>query len=198
MPSSARGAQTRDRVLRAALAVFERHGYADATMYLIADEAGVASGTLYQYFVDKADVFRCLLADLEVALYRETRMGLDEQGRLRAAPSILRYLELYREYRALYRVWWELLEPPSEFTDAWTALHESYTSDIGKTLTDAKKAGLVHDDLDVGIASEIIVALFERPTFTRVVLGWDDDVPDEDVARLADALIRGQGLGSQP
>ena len=63
-PPSKRGMMTRSRVLAAAAAVFGRQGYVGTTMQEVAAEAGVASGTAYQYFIDKADLFHHVLTDL--------------------------------------------------------------------------------------------------------------------------------------
>ena len=111
VPTSGRGKRTRDRVLEAAVTVFGDYGFSEATMLAIAQEAGVASGTVYQYFSDKADVLLCLLADLEDHLQRETRMPADAQGRLIVRESVLRYLGIYREYAAIYRAWWSSSSP---------------------------------------------------------------------------------------
>src|SRR5437867_2458811 len=50
-------AQRRDRVLQAAMAEFGRHGYSGGSLNVIAREAGVAKGSLFQYFDDKFDFF---------------------------------------------------------------------------------------------------------------------------------------------
>lgn len=53
----ARRRDTRDAVLDAALEVFGRDGYADATVDDIARTAGVAKPTVYNHFDDKAALF---------------------------------------------------------------------------------------------------------------------------------------------
>ena len=46
--SSTRGRRTRSRILRSAMAVFGKRGFADTTVLDIAEHAGMASGTVYQ------------------------------------------------------------------------------------------------------------------------------------------------------
>lgn len=53
---------TRVRLLDAALRVFARHGYAAASVRLIASEAGVAPGLLYSHFEGKRDLLRAIFA----------------------------------------------------------------------------------------------------------------------------------------
>jgi AcrR family transcriptional regulator len=50
-------AQRRERVLQAAMAEFGRNGYSGGSLNVIAREAGVAKGSLFQYFDDKFDFF---------------------------------------------------------------------------------------------------------------------------------------------
>jgi len=50
-------ATRRERVLHAAMAEFGRHGYSGGSLNVIAREAGVAKGSLFQYFDDKFDFF---------------------------------------------------------------------------------------------------------------------------------------------
>ncbi|MEM8748192.1 MAG: helix-turn-helix domain-containing protein [Actinomycetota bacterium] len=47
-----------DAIVRAAIPVFAAHGYRRTSMALLADAAGVSRPALYQYFDDRADLFR--------------------------------------------------------------------------------------------------------------------------------------------
>jgi AcrR family transcriptional regulator len=176
------------------MAVFGKRGFADTTVLDIAEHAGMASGTVYQYFEDKGDIFRCLLADLTDRLHRETRMPADAEGRLIVRDSVLAYLAVYREYAPIFRAWWELLEPPTEFTDAWTALHDKSRSEMVRVIEDGKRRGMIDAKVDTEITADLIVAAFERPVYTKIVLGWDDH-SDEELADLMSRLL-GTGLGS--
>jgi AcrR family transcriptional regulator len=52
-PKQERGQRTRDAILRAAEALFDRHGFDDVTTTDIAREAKVSVGSVYAYFPDK-------------------------------------------------------------------------------------------------------------------------------------------------
>jgi AcrR family transcriptional regulator len=157
----------------------------------IAQEAGVASGTVYRYFSDKADVLRCVLADLEDHLHRETRMPVDEGGRLIVRESVLRYLMIYRDYAAIYRAWWEFIDPPTEFTDAWIAVHNKSHDDLKAVIEAGKRKQVISDALDPDIAADLIIAMYERSAYARIVLHWDTDRNDELVADLMSDLLGG-------
>jgi AcrR family transcriptional regulator len=59
----------RERVLHAAMAEFGRRGYSGGSLNVIAREAGVAKGSLFQYFEDKFDFFAHVAEQTSVTVY---------------------------------------------------------------------------------------------------------------------------------
>lgn len=65
--------ETRDAIIDAAIAVVGRHGYAKASMARIAEEAGIAYGSIYLHFENQRDLFLHLLPRTSRDLRREIR-----------------------------------------------------------------------------------------------------------------------------
>jgi AcrR family transcriptional regulator len=59
-PRQQRGREKVEQILAAAAIVFEEVGYNAATTQRIADRAGAAIGSLYQFFPDKAAIFKAM------------------------------------------------------------------------------------------------------------------------------------------
>jgi AcrR family transcriptional regulator len=59
----------RERVLRAAMVEFGRRGYSAASLNVIAREAGVAKGSLFQYFDDKFEFFAHVAEQTSLTIY---------------------------------------------------------------------------------------------------------------------------------
>jgi AcrR family transcriptional regulator len=59
-PRQQRGREKVEKILAAAAIVFEEVGYTAATTQAIADRAGAAIGSLYQFFPDKAAIFKAM------------------------------------------------------------------------------------------------------------------------------------------
>jgi len=196
-PASKRGQRTRAKILASAIRVFGDQGFGSTTVLDIAQAAGVASGTVYQYFSDKSDIFAYLLQELRETLHRETRMPAGADGRLMVRDSVLAYLQIYRRYAPIFRVWWELLEPPTEFTAEWVALHEKSRSEMIAVIKAGRRQGIVDRNVDPEIAADLIVAAFERPAYSKIVLGWDDGTTDEQLADILSRLL-GHGLARGP
>lgn len=61
--------KTREAILESAKDLFEERGFADASIRAIAEDAGVAAGTVLLHFDDKRDLLHsALFADLESAI----------------------------------------------------------------------------------------------------------------------------------
>ncbi len=59
-PKQQRGKERVEKILTAAAAVFDEVGYDAATTHMIAAKAGTAIGSLYQFFPDKAAIFKAM------------------------------------------------------------------------------------------------------------------------------------------
>jgi AcrR family transcriptional regulator len=56
-------AQRQEQILKAALAVFSRRGFGQATVADVAHEAGISVGTIYNYYCDKHDLLLSLITN---------------------------------------------------------------------------------------------------------------------------------------
>jgi AcrR family transcriptional regulator len=70
--------ELRERILAASLQVFARHGFAGATMAMIAEQAGLGTASLYRYYPGKGELFAAavtpeLAARFEALLERRVR-----------------------------------------------------------------------------------------------------------------------------
>lgn len=94
--STPKSVETRSRILEAALTVFRRRGFEDATMREIAEEAKVATGAAYYYF-DSKDA-------LVLAFYERSQaeMTLEIDRRLAAAKTLEQRLQSLIGYRLEY------------------------------------------------------------------------------------------------
>lgn len=83
LEGAARIDEQRERLLRAAAAVFTREGYAGASAEAIAREAGMSKATFYQRFDNKED---CLINLLQVGLSRAL-VAISDAARV-AEPNV--------------------------------------------------------------------------------------------------------------
>src|SRR5947207_15561918 len=102
-----RKAENRAKLLAAARKVFGEKGLGAATARDIVRETDLATGTFYNYFRDKEDVFRALLEESGErirAAAREGRLNLDLTLEERGEAGFRPYFELALENRGLFEV----------------------------------------------------------------------------------------------
>jgi AcrR family transcriptional regulator len=153
----------RRRVLQAAMAEFGAHGYSGGSLNVIAREAGVAKGSLFQYFEDKFDFFA------HVAEYTSLEIYAAMAPYLVAAPDGTPFLE---HLGGLVDVWMEYMaaHPLERGVTAATTMeldpeirravrepvHRLYAQGLRPLLESAVAAGDLSVDADV----EALISMF--------------------------------------
>src|SRR6185369_12065281 len=94
-PLSARGLNTRRKLLDAAERVFAEVGYVDASIVKLTEAAGVGQGTFYLYFDSKRAVFDELVRDLNRRVRHAMKEG-SSQGRTRLEAELLGFQAYFR------------------------------------------------------------------------------------------------------
>src|SRR3954464_8764181 len=99
-------AQNRAKLLAAARKVFAEKGLGAATARDIVRETDLATGTFYNYFDSKEDVFVALLAELSEQARAAVRAGRRQGGTTaaRAENGYRAYFELVVEEREMFEV----------------------------------------------------------------------------------------------
>src|SRR5215831_11361013 len=80
-------AENRAALLRAARTVFAEMGYGAAGVRDIVRRTDLASGTFYNYFKDKAEIFEAVVRELSVEIMRRHRSG---RAKARTAEEFFR------------------------------------------------------------------------------------------------------------
>jgi AcrR family transcriptional regulator len=100
-------------IQEAAMRVIARKGMAAATMKDIADEAGIAKGTIYLYFHDRDDLvektFEGAIGQLQVRL--DAALAVDAPFEQRLRNVIQTKVEYFREHREFFRLYASLRFP---------------------------------------------------------------------------------------
>ena len=102
-----RKAQNRAKLLEAARRVFASKGLGEATARDIVRETDLAAGTFYNYFADKEDAFRALLAQMAEqsrAIVRAQRLAPGTTLEERVAGAYRSYFEWVLHEREVFEV----------------------------------------------------------------------------------------------
>jgi AcrR family transcriptional regulator len=148
-------------VVRAAVDVFWRNGYAASSVQDVADSVGVLKGSLYYYIQSKEDLLFQIIEDV----HAQSREILDEVVRLDADP-----LERLRTYIERHVAWYlENVEEVSVYFRDWRSLtgarleqaidnRHSYERVIRDMIVQAQDRGDVDRGVDPKYASFYVLA----------------------------------------
>lgn len=115
----------RQRILDSARGVFFRDGFMAANLDEVASGAGVAKGTLYRYFENKAELYVAVLSANGDAFERKMRETIEPS--LPPAEQVRRmsrfYIEHWTAHREYFQIFWALENEPviGELPDAVVA-----------------------------------------------------------------------------
>ncbi len=125
-------AEVRRRILEASKEIFFRDGFMDANLDEIAELAGVAKGTLYRYFDNKAQIYLAVLSRNAKRFEKKLQGALDPQATpVDALIGVSRfYFQHYVENPDYFQIFWAIEnqavigELPREVVDEVTRLWE--------------------------------------------------------------------------
>jgi AcrR family transcriptional regulator len=188
-------------ILDAARRVIGELGYADASMERIAQEAGVAKGTLYLYFKNKESL---LLAALELGYEELVSRTRSATQRVRGSEEKLRqvaeaFVEHASEHRSFYRA---LQERPDLGPDALSRVSErmrdlmdGYVELLRGTVERGIRRGELRP-VDPRRAAGVFVEIL-RGVVTARVRTTDPDSVANDVDRVLDLFLHGVSAGER-
>ncbi len=190
-----RARRRREHILDAATEEIAAVGYQRATVRAIARRAGVADGTIYNYFSDKSDLLLGLLGRLTEAERRKIDLGQRPASGFRELlGAYLRHRldTLWQRLELLRATWPELLIDPQHRRDYYEQVLRPAT-ELGETLlADLAARGSVHT-ADPALAARVVTAtilglILQRLLGDEAVDERRDELPEILTTILLDGL----------
>ena len=175
VPQQERSRRTRKRILEAAAESFEALGYDETTTAEIARRAGIAVGSVYDYFRDKRAILLEILHDTNARVAQLVVDGLEPDAWRDADPreSVRTLLDLVFRSRTVQpgvqRILWERFFKDPEFRAAMEATEDRVRGAIAELLRVLRAEGRTRiADAD---SAAFVVHLAAEWTASRLVLG---------------------------
>lgn len=174
--------------------VFARKGFHNSRIAEIAEEAGVASGTIYLYFKSKDEI---LISVFEESLERiirdiETKLKGINDPRERMRLFIRRHLWLLKEHRELAEVLQVELRQSHKFMKEYEPKHwVRYLNIIAAILKDGQKAGLFRRDLSLGIFKRAVFGALDEIALHWVITRKNESFLDHAAEQLSRIILEG-------
>ena len=188
--------EKRERVIRAAINEFRKSGYENAKVGTIAQNAGIANGSIYQYFDDKREFFLYCVNWTVENFVRE----LDRQMPL-AGVDLFEYFQsglpgrvgYWKQEPELAMFAHDLTNGVIDFPPGETnTVRDLYGAHIPKLITNAQKWGSLRDDVDDGLLTLVITGIVrevEEMIFNKAAASGFA-LTEEQVAENSDKLHR--------
>ncbi|MDP9092716.1 MAG: TetR/AcrR family transcriptional regulator [Actinomycetota bacterium] len=174
----------RERVLHAAMAEFGRRGYSGGSLNVIAREAGVAKGSLFQYFEDKFDFFAYIAEQTSLNVYAAmmpflSGPAVDESflqffGRL--VDAWMDYMAVHPLERAVTAATNLELDPQVRQAIR-EPVHRLYTQALRPVLDQAVASGDIAGDADLDALLAMLILLLPHLALAPFEPGLDAALP---------------------
>src|SRR5689334_18671274 len=186
----------RAAVIAAAEAEFGAHGYSRGSLNVIARRAGVAKGSLFQYFADKRDLYAFIadVASQRVRSYMEGRIRELDPSRpfFEFLPDLLddwvAYFADHPRERALHAAASFEVDADARVS-VRTVVHRHYLDVLRPLVRDAQARGDLLADADTEALLSLLLMIFPHLALAPYVRGMDPvlglDEPSPDQPALA-------------
>ncbi len=194
----------RGAILAAAGKVFHAHGYAATTMEAVAAEAGVAKGSLYNYFRNKQDLFTQLFAEITAGDEAETDQLVAEdiladEKLQKLIDNVFAQLERYTAIGGLVLEFWATaarqtsassVEPQhqGELAEMFEQMFSRWRRQTGAIVTQGIESGLFRAEIDPEVAASLIVAVVDG-IIVHSILDVGADFGPHSLAALKRGLL---------
>lgn len=182
----ARGTRTQQRILEAALEVFDEVGYHDCGVDRITAKADCSRPSFYQYFSSKQDLFRHLSGDLARGLLDITRavdrITPDVDGWKATRAWIDAFGELHDRYAPVFAVFSTAVDQDDAVASGAARVFRRQATELVARV-DRRAFRYRHRE---EVASVLINGVSRAQRFIQVLA--DAGAPDLDRARIEDAL----------
>ncbi len=168
-------AARREEILAAARRVFAERGFRGTTIADIAEEAGIALGTIYLYFPSKSAVFAALnqqMAELFANAVREIQP--EHSVRLTVGRRIAAVFDACAKNRELVRLVVLNTDPGTDLERRMQAAAEARNRPLAREIAGGIEAGTIRH-CDPAVAARLIQGVISMAVYQAYVVNPNDD-----------------------
>lgn len=187
------------RIMNAAIKIFAEQGFYKATISQVAREAGVADGTIYIYFKNKADILNNFFSHRTRLVFQRFRdaveQATDSEDKLR--NLIWRHLYEFQRDRDMAIVFQrEALQARYIADEDIKEITKMYLDILEEIISQGQREGSIRKDFQAGLVKRLILGAVNEVINTWVTAGGKYElVPMADP--LVDLYLKGIGQKQQ-
>jgi AcrR family transcriptional regulator len=182
------------RLLEASCKVFAEKGFGGASVDQIAQEAGIAKGTVYLYYPSKEELYWATLRrGLEAVCTRvraEMEKAKDLRGKIRALfATKIAFFNSNRDFYKIYQAEFGPVRAPLHGHKELRELYLEQVRSLERIIDEAGKAGEIRK-VPAETAAFVLSDL-TRGVITRRLFGWSKVDAEDEVDFLVDFVFKG-------
>ncbi|WP_167760349.1 TetR/AcrR family transcriptional regulator [Paraburkholderia pallida] len=191
--AGAKRSKTEASIKDAARRVFARDGFVNAKIGDIAEEAGKAIGSFYQYFKNKEELLLALAEEFRIALRDNIHppCGIDEDPFENLREMLLSFWQVYREHGAVAVAVFQASMVNDSFASIWREIRAEGIRVSSTRIRLAQRLGYC-TGVDPEIAGSSLCSMIEFTCYNWVVANGDLEMLGRDVSDevLTDTLTK--------
>ncbi len=189
-------ASRRLSILSAAMKVFDARGYANATVEAVAERAGVAKGSIYNYFPSKqelfAQVFAKAIGGIEADVDQLLTAASSASERMsRLVDFWFERLEYNKKIGRLILECWATAAREGQtgkLTEMLNQLYATWRSRIGEIIRQGKESGEFAQHIDPSTSASLVMGLTDG-IIVQMILAESLKVDEEFLVALKRAIL---------
>lgn len=159
--------ETKSRILKSALKLFNERGSDSVTTHTIADAAELSPGNLYYHFKNKAAIVRALFYEIEIFSINKWREKSPAHREVRFSDFMQFYFGSLLKYRFFFREFASILKNDPILAREWRTIYERLFAVMKESLKGWVNQGLMipfrsSEDEDAFIETVWILAAFSQ------------------------------------
>jgi len=174
-------------ILNAAIKVFAEQGFYKATISQVAREAGVADGTIYIYFKNKADILNNFFSHKTRLVFQRFRETVEqaENAEDKLRNLIRRHLSEFQRDRNMAVVFQREALQARYIADEYIKdITKMYLDIVGEIIVQGQKEGTIRKNFQTGLGKRFILGAVNEVINTWVTTGGK-----YDLVSMADPLV---------
>jgi len=155
----------RETIIQAAIEVFGKKGFQPAGISEIAQRAGVAEGSIYQYFKNKEDLFFSI--PVEKTIEFRTQLELHLEGISGAFNKIRKFVWYFLYFFKVNPEYGRILMLEMRVNKSFikTTTYDFLKKSVGQVMdiiTEGQKEGVIRKDTDIYILRHLVLGILEH------------------------------------
>ena len=191
-----RKTQRRQRILQAAIEVFGRSSFDEASICEIARKAGVAEGTIYQYFKNKQDLFFAIPRERTKAFSGQLDLHLEglTDTRDKIRKLVWYYLYFFKTNPDYARSLMLEMRVSKDFTKSRSYKGvRRFTNQALEIFREGQEQGTIRQDIDIHLSRHLLLGVLEHVVTRWLLKGEKGDIMGYH-EQVSDLILNGVGV----